>query len=191
MDASLLLERQGWKKGTGLGFSGHGISKPVLVSQKQNSLGLGATTKTTQWDQWWSKALDSSLNSLQVENRKVENREARKPEEPASKEATAQATVKRGLYAGFTKGSGLEGTKIKKSKPLKIGLDHDKVSKENVTERPPKGSPGPDVKRRRKKSAKQTGADEGGRVNHHAISKKTKTLSKAEKHKKRTKHHSK
>ena len=190
MDASLLLERQGWQKGTGLGFSGRGISKPLLVSQKQNSLGLGATTKATQWDQWWSKAFDSSLNSLQVDSDKSKIHETKKSEESeeSAKEAGAQATGKRGLYAGFIKGPGLDGTTTGKLKGLKVQEIDCESSKENKsTKKTPDQLSGPHVKRKRKKSKKQSLADEGGRVKQYVVATSRPHSLKEERTRKRSK----
>ena len=116
MDAGAYLQRHGWRgSGTPLGQSGRGITKPLLVSQKQNVLGVGATTKATQWDQWWSTSLDSSLQKLQVARKKAENPNAdsneqkRKPASEPPHPAPAQVGQK-GLYGGFVKGPGLGGT---------------------------------------------------------------------------------
>lgn len=64
MDASALLAKQGWRgAGHGLGSTGHGIARPLLISNKQDALGLGKK-KIQVADQWWMRAYDNGLKEL-------------------------------------------------------------------------------------------------------------------------------
>lgn len=66
MNAHALLTSQGWR---GTGHSLHptsdttGLSRPLLVSQKQNVLGIGKKQHRTS-DMWWQNAFDKSLKGL-------------------------------------------------------------------------------------------------------------------------------
>jgi nucleolar protein TMA23 len=66
MDARAYLQRQGWR-GSGHSLDKHdrGIKKPLLISHKQDTMGLGtkkAAHKTD--DQWWMRAFDESLKNI-------------------------------------------------------------------------------------------------------------------------------
>lgn len=64
MDASALLTKQGWRgTGHGLGSTGHGIARPLLISNKQDALGVGKK-KLQVADQWWMRAYDAGLKEL-------------------------------------------------------------------------------------------------------------------------------
>jgi nucleolar protein TMA23 len=66
MDAHALLTSQGWR-GTGHSLhptnDGTGLRRPLLVSQKQNTLGVGKKQHRTS-DMWWQNAFDKSLKGL-------------------------------------------------------------------------------------------------------------------------------
>jgi nucleolar protein TMA23 len=66
MDAHNHLKRLGWKgSGYSLGRSNSGITKPILISHKNDFLGLGAKQrKEKQADQWWLRAFDSALQDF-------------------------------------------------------------------------------------------------------------------------------
>lgn len=113
MDAHALLTSQGWR---GTGHSLHptsdktGLARPLLVSQKQNNLGVGKKQHRTS-DMWWMNAFDKSLKGLDT-----------------SKEGTVVQTVTNGgldmvvsggakyvgrgggLFASFVRGECLSGT---------------------------------------------------------------------------------
>ncbi|KAL8780096.1 MAG: hypothetical protein Q9203_001072 [Teloschistes exilis] len=112
MDTSAYLTRQGWLgDGNTLHPSGHGIKKPLLVARKTNTLGLGKKAHDVYADQWWSRAFEETLGSLNG---------------GAASEKTNMGTVVKssvmgvpsaarwgppgGLYGGFIRGAGLEGT---------------------------------------------------------------------------------
>jgi nucleolar protein TMA23 len=115
MDAHALLTSQGWR---GTGNSLHptnnnvGLSRPLLVSRKDNTLGVGKKQHRTS-DMWWMNAFDSSLKGLDT-----------------SKQGTVVQTITSGgldmvkkggskfvgtaagggLYASFVRGESLCGT---------------------------------------------------------------------------------
>lgn len=66
MDARAILASQGWR---GAGHSLHakddaiGLAKPLLVSRKDNTKGLGTKQHFTS-DQWWMNAFDEQLRGL-------------------------------------------------------------------------------------------------------------------------------
>lgn len=67
MDPSAYLTKQGWL-GTGHALhptSGRGLSRPLLVSRRTDSRGVG-NKKHNLADQWWSRAFDASLKGLAV-----------------------------------------------------------------------------------------------------------------------------
>ncbi|KKY37481.1 putative dna-directed rna polymerase ii subunit rpb1 [Diaporthe ampelina] len=71
MDARAILTSQGWR---GSGHSLHktddsiGLAKPILVSRKDNTLGIGRKNHVTS-DQWWLNAFDEQLKSLDTSNK--------------------------------------------------------------------------------------------------------------------------
>ena len=113
MDPQAYLKRHGW---LGLGHSldpeGRGIPKPLLISRKENVLGIGTKKNDIFADQWWSRAFDSSLQNLEVN--KIESTGttvAVKGDSIASLELLKAGAGKWiGLYSGFVRGQGLEGT---------------------------------------------------------------------------------
>ncbi|OBT96435.1 hypothetical protein VE01_05699 [Pseudogymnoascus verrucosus] len=66
MNAHALLTSQGWR-GSGHSLHAHsdsiGLARPLLVSQKQNTLGVGKKQHRTS-DMWWMNAFDKSLQGL-------------------------------------------------------------------------------------------------------------------------------
>lgn len=71
MDAHALLTSQGWR---GSGHSLHktddtiGLARPILVSRKNNALGIGRKNHVTS-DSWWLNAFDEQLKSLDTSNK--------------------------------------------------------------------------------------------------------------------------
>lgn len=113
MDARALLTSQGWR---GTGHSLHksddsiGLSKPILVSRKTNTLGIGRKNHVTS-DQWWLNAFDEQLKSLDTSNKTsiVQTKKNTKLESLL----TAGAGKYKGanaLYACFVSGGMLEGS---------------------------------------------------------------------------------
>jgi nucleolar protein TMA23 len=113
MDAHALLTSQGWR---GSGNSLHptdnsiGLSKPLLVSRKQNNLGIGKKAHRTS-DMWWMNAFDSSLKGLDT------SKEGQVVQTVTSGglDMVARGGAKwvggtGGLYASFVRGECLSGT---------------------------------------------------------------------------------
>lgn len=73
MDAHALLSAQGWR---GTGHSLHktddaiGLAKPLLISRKDNTKGLGQKQHFTS-DQWWMNAFDEQLKGLDTSKKGV------------------------------------------------------------------------------------------------------------------------
>lgn len=113
MDARALLTSQGWR---GTGHSLHktddsiGLSKPILVSRKDNTRGIGRKSHVTS-DQWWLNALDEQLKSLDTSSKTsiVQTKKNTKLDglltSGAGKYKGANA-----LYACFVSGGMLEGS---------------------------------------------------------------------------------
>jgi hypothetical protein len=66
MNAETYLRKQGWQgSGHSLDSTGRGIKKPLLISHKQDQLGLGKKKAAhTTDDQWWMRAYDQSLQNI-------------------------------------------------------------------------------------------------------------------------------
>jgi hypothetical protein len=66
MNAEAYLRKQGWQgSGHSLDSTGRGIKKPLLISHKQDQLGLGKKKAAhTTDDQWWMRAFDASLKTI-------------------------------------------------------------------------------------------------------------------------------
>jgi nucleolar protein TMA23 len=114
MDTAAYLTRQGWLgAGRSLHPTGRGIGKPLLVSRKPNVLGIGKKKNDAYADQWWARAFDSSLKDLNVSKSPVTG-----ATEAVTAEAWSQLDMIKasggkwagGLYSGFVKGEGLQGT---------------------------------------------------------------------------------
>lgn len=64
MDSHAYLKGLGWRgEGHSLDHHDRGLKKPLLISQKVDVLGLGKK-KHDVADQWWMRALDSSLKDI-------------------------------------------------------------------------------------------------------------------------------
>jgi nucleolar protein TMA23 len=113
MDAHALLTSQGWR---GTGNSLHptsnsiGLSKPLLVSQKRNNLGLGKKQHKTS-DMWWMNAFDSSLKGLDTSKQgQVVQTVSSGGLDMVAKGGAKWVGSKGGLYASFVRGECLSGT---------------------------------------------------------------------------------
>ncbi|KAH8679864.1 hypothetical protein BGZ60DRAFT_561376 [Tricladium varicosporioides] len=115
MDAHALLTSQGWR---GTGNSLHptsnsvGLSRPLLVSRKDNTLGVGRKQHKTS-DMWWMNAFDSSLKGLDTSKQgtvvqTVTSGGLDMVKRGGSKFAGTAAGG--GLYASFVRGECLSGT---------------------------------------------------------------------------------
>lgn len=151
MDASALLKSQGWR---GSGHSLHktddsiGLAKPILVSRKNNTLGIGRKNHVTS-DQWWLNAFDEQLKSLDTSGKTsvVQTKENTKLAGlltvGAGKYSGANA-----LYACFVSGGLLQGT----VKPNTEGESTDTTPEAEVVPRARKETKG---ERRARKEAKR------------------------------------
>lgn len=117
MDTTAYLTSQGWL-GTGhaLHYSGRGITKPIVLLQKQNVLGLGKKKHDAHADQWWARAFDDTLkgiNATKDENSgKTEGIQLGAGAQALQMVGThgARWVRQRGLYGNFVRGEGLGGT---------------------------------------------------------------------------------
>jgi hypothetical protein len=107
MDAGALLKRQGWRgAGHSLDHQDRGIKKPLLISHKQDQLGLGKKKAAhTVDDQWWMRAFDESLQNIGT------------GQESTLSQVRKQGINRGGLYGFFVRGEGLEGTITDSSTP--------------------------------------------------------------------------
>ena len=143
MDAHALLTSQGWR---GTGNSLHptsnsiGLSKPLLVSQKQNNLGLGKKQHKTS-DMWWMNAFDSSLKGLDTSKQgQVVQTVTSSGLDMVAKGGAKWVGSKGGLYASFVRGECLSGTLTPEStdeveEPLRKKRRRDEEGKESKEER--------------------------------------------------------
>lgn len=112
MDAHALLTSQGWR---GTGHSLHptsdltGLSKPILVSQKRNTLGVGKKQHKTS-DMWWMNAFDSSLKGLDTSKEGVVVQTITSGGLDMVARGGGKYVGKGGLYACFVRGEMLGGT---------------------------------------------------------------------------------
>ncbi|OCL12241.1 hypothetical protein AOQ84DRAFT_277523, partial [Glonium stellatum] len=100
MDAAAILKGQGWRgSGHSLDNHGRGIVKPLLISNKQDVLGLGKKKPAHNVsDQWWMRAFDESLKELGTGTKTTLGQ-------------VRESGINRGgLYGFFVRGEGLQGT---------------------------------------------------------------------------------
>jgi nucleolar protein TMA23 len=71
MDVYRHLQGLGWRgSGFSLDKSDRGLKKPLLISRKFDSRGVGSKTQAgRQADHWWLTAYDSALSTLGDKNR--------------------------------------------------------------------------------------------------------------------------
>ncbi len=106
MDTAAYLTRQGWLgSGHPLHPAGHGIAKPLLISKKDDVLGLGNRKNDALSNQWWLSAVDSTLEKLTVGAE--ENSTKRSEKAPGLQRARFNINS---LYQNFVQGEGLSGT---------------------------------------------------------------------------------
>jgi hypothetical protein len=100
MNAEGLLRKQGWRgAGFSLDQSDRGIKKPLLISHKQDQLGLGKKKAShTTDDQWWMRAFDESLQNLGT------------GQKTTLSQIQEKGINRGGLYGFFVKGEGLQGS---------------------------------------------------------------------------------
>lgn len=112
MDAHALLTSQGWR---GTGHSLHhtddsiGLARPILVSRKNNNLGIGRKSHVTS-DQWWLNAFDEQLKGLDTSKKGVVVQTVQHTKLDMIAAGTGKYSGAGGLYASFVRGGLLEGT---------------------------------------------------------------------------------
>lgn len=148
MDAHALLTSQGWR---GSGHSLHptsdqnGLSRPLLVSRKQNNLGVGKKQHRTS-DMWWMNAFDKSLKGLDTaEEGKVVQTLTNGGLDMVAK-GGSKFVGNGGLYASFVRGESLSGT-----------ITPEYVERPLVSDKRKRGEDGREAKeeRRARKAAKR------------------------------------
>ena len=117
MDTAAYLAKHGWLgNGHSLHPNGHGIKKPIHISEKLDLLGVGRKKHDIHADQWWARMFESTLKDLQIGER-----------ESSANHEDLSATLTRqhfdgllhrqpnipgtsSLYRNFVKGESLVGT---------------------------------------------------------------------------------
>ncbi|RMZ67402.1 dna-directed rna polymerase ii subunit rpb1 [Pyrenophora seminiperda CCB06] len=100
MNAEAYLRKQGWQgSGHSLDHRGRGIKKPLLITHKNDQLGLGKKKAAhTTDDQWWLRAYDQSLQTIGT------------GKDSTLDQVRTQGINRGGLYGFFVKGEQIEGT---------------------------------------------------------------------------------
>ncbi|KAI2481169.1 hypothetical protein Ptr902_06964 [Pyrenophora tritici-repentis] len=100
MNAEAYLRKQGWQgSGHSLDHTGRGIKKPLLITHKNDQLGLGKKKAAhTMDDQWWLRAYDQSLQTIGT------------GKDSTLDQVRTQGINRGGLYGFFVKGEQIEGT---------------------------------------------------------------------------------
>ncbi|RFU26638.1 DNA-directed RNA polymerase, partial [Scytalidium lignicola] len=112
MDTHALLKSQGWR---GTGHSLHptndstGLTRPILVSRKQNNLGVGKKQHRTS-DMWWMNAFDKSLKGLDTSKDGIVVQTISNGGLDMVVKGGSNFVGNGGLYTSFVKGESLGGT---------------------------------------------------------------------------------
>ncbi|KAI9648406.1 hypothetical protein NHQ30_003040 [Ciborinia camelliae] len=120
MNAHALLTSQGWR---GTGHSLHhssdtiGLSRPLLVSKKDNVLGVGKKQHKTS-DMWWMNAFDASLKGLDTSKEGQIKVQEGGGLEMVVKGGSKWVGGKGGLYSFFVRGETVGGTIEEKEKEV-------------------------------------------------------------------------
>ncbi|KAL8858852.1 MAG: hypothetical protein Q9178_004656 [Gyalolechia marmorata] len=128
MDAAAYLTNQGWRgSGHSLQPNGQGISKPLLVSRKTNVLGVGKKAHDAHADQWWSRAFEETLRSLNGQTTTKRNTTSGEANAKSLGIVPTRWTTNGGLHGSFVRGEGLKGT---------MGTEQDKTETQSDIEKP-------------------------------------------------------
>ncbi|KAF7938790.1 uncharacterized protein EAE98_001128 [Botrytis deweyae] len=134
MNAHALLTSQGWR---GTGHSLHhssdtiGLSRPLLVSKKDNLLGVGKKMHKTA-DMWWLNAFDASLKGLDTSKEGQVKVQEGGGLEMVVKGGSKWVGGKGGLYSFFVRGETVGGTmedKEKEKKAMEVIVKEEKSGK--------------------------------------------------------------
>ncbi|TGO85867.1 hypothetical protein BPOR_0357g00130 [Botrytis porri] len=134
MNAHALLTSQGWR---GTGHSLHhssdtiGLSRPLLVSKKDNLLGVGKKMHKTA-DMWWLNAFDASLKGLDTSKEGQVKVQEGGGLEMVVKGGSKWVGGKGGLYSFFVRGEtvgGMMEDREKEKKAMDIIVEEEKSRK--------------------------------------------------------------
>ncbi|ESZ98088.1 hypothetical protein SBOR_1544 [Sclerotinia borealis F-4128] len=162
MNAHALLTSQGWR---GSGHSLHhssdtiGLSRPLLVSKKDNVLGLGKKQHKTS-DMWWLNAFDASLKGLDTSKEgQVKVQEGGKLE-MVVKGGSKWVGGKGGLYSFFVRGETVVGTLEDREKEIvEILIKEEKRGKGKDKDKKRKGEERKESKEERRERKEKKRAD--------------------------------
>ncbi|OBT72817.1 hypothetical protein VF21_08317 [Pseudogymnoascus sp. 05NY08] len=139
MNAHALLTSQGWR-GSGHSLHAHsdsiGLARPLLVSQKQNTLGVGKKQHRTS-DMWWMNAFDKSLQGLDTSKEGEVVQTVTSGGLDMVKRGGGKYVGTGGLYACFVRGETLVGS-VKEVVEVKAEED-EKVDKKAEKKRRKEG----------------------------------------------------
>ncbi|OBT39898.1 hypothetical protein VE00_09027 [Pseudogymnoascus sp. WSF 3629] len=139
MNAHALLTSQGWR-GSGHSLHAHsdsiGLARPLLVSQKQNTLGVGKKQHRTS-DMWWMNAFDKSLQGLDTSKEGEVVQTVTSGGLDMVKRGGGKYVGTGGLYACFVRGETLVGS-VKEVVEVKVEED-EKVDKKAEKKRRKEG----------------------------------------------------
>lgn len=140
MDTTAYLTRQGWRgDGYALHASGRGIKKPLLLSKKNNTLGVGKKLHDAHADQWWSRAFDETLRSINGERHVDETTKANVAAPIKLGIYATKWSGSGGLYGNFVRGDGLMGTIEEKEVVMDYDFDRDLPTKKSRVNKAEKG----------------------------------------------------
>jgi nucleolar protein TMA23 len=127
MDAKAYLLRHGWsgpgnplnpdrssQKRVGGPHGGLGLTRPILISRKQNLHGVGKKTTKDPTNQWWLRGFEEALRGVGTENNNGKNDGCGN----VVVEGNSLAKGRSELYKYFVRGEGLPGT-ITRHKDIK------------------------------------------------------------------------
>lgn len=135
MNAHALLTSQGWR-GSGHSLHAHndsiGLARPLLVSQKQNTLGVGKKQHRTS-DMWWMNAFDKSLQGLDTSKEGEVVQTVTGGGLDMVKKGGGRYVGTGGLYACFVRGETLVGS-VKEKVEVEVEVVDKKAEKKRRRE---------------------------------------------------------
>ncbi|XP_077979052.1 uncharacterized protein LOC144434473 [Glandiceps talaboti] len=108
-----MLQKMGWKPGSGLGAKEHGITDHIRVTKNRDNIGLGANHKTEERWMAHQDEFESLLTDLNQHygNSKTEDSKTQDDDSPSTTctdlEQTSKKSKKRVHYMKFTRGKNL------------------------------------------------------------------------------------
>ncbi|APA09670.1 hypothetical protein SS1G_06164 [Sclerotinia sclerotiorum 1980 UF-70] len=162
MNAHALLTSQGWR---GTGHSLHhssdtiGLSRPLLVSKKDNVLGVGKKQHKTS-DMWWMNAFDASLKGLDTSKEGQIKVQKGGGLEMVVKGGSKWVGGKGGLYSFFVRGETVGGTiEDKEKEVVEIIVKEEKKGKGKEKDKKRKGEERKESKEERRERKEKKRAD--------------------------------